>query len=238
MREGLTAVNLLLEGVVGSRAFGLAGPDSDTDYAGIYVAPTEIFHGFYPPTRAELTVKGRNGDDATYHEVGKAMRLLLSCNPSAMDLLWLDEHLVRTPFGDELIGLRTNFLGAERIRDAYLGYATSQWGKLVRRGQSPGSASDRRREKHARHIARLLEQGYELYRDGRLTVQVRDSERLMEFGTSVRDDPDAVSLKYLLGMFVDLFDTTTPAVPAEADPAPILDLLHRIRRANLDGVAA
>lgn len=237
MREGLT-VNLLIEGVVGSRAFGLAGPDSDTDYAGIYVAPTEIFHGLYPPTRAELTVKGRNGDDATYHEVGKAMALLMSCNPSAMDLLWLEDYMVRTSFGEELIGLRTCFLSAKRIQDAYLGYATSQWGKLVRRGQAADGPTDRRREKHARHIVRLLEQGYELYRDGHLTVRVRDSERLMEFGASVRDDPEALLLKYLLGTYVDLFDTTTPAVPPDADQAPIVDLLHRIRRANLDGVAA
>ncbi|MBF6340828.1 nucleotidyltransferase domain-containing protein [Nocardia abscessus] len=43
-------------------------------------------------SRAErATQKGRGGDDnATYHEVRKFLRLALKCNPSILELLWLD----------------------------------------------------------------------------------------------------------------------------------------------------
>ncbi|WP_280399405.1 DNA polymerase beta superfamily protein [Nocardia carnea] len=70
--------DVLLEGVVGSTAYGLAGPGSDIDYAGIYVEPTRNLLGLRPPQR--LTRQGGDGADATYHEIGKAMRLMLSCN--------------------------------------------------------------------------------------------------------------------------------------------------------------
>ncbi len=35
--------------VVGSRAYGLAGPESDTDRRGVFVAPTESFWGLDKP---------------------------------------------------------------------------------------------------------------------------------------------------------------------------------------------
>ena len=39
----------LLEGIVGSTAYGLAGPHSDVDRLGVFAAPTRAFHGLYPP---------------------------------------------------------------------------------------------------------------------------------------------------------------------------------------------
>lgn len=52
-----------------------------------------------------------------------------------MELVWLPDELyeVRTPLGDELIGIRGSFLSAQRVRDAYLGYATQQFRKLESR---------------------------------------------------------------------------------------------------------
>lgn len=38
-------MHLLLSGIVGSVAYGLAGPGSDTDRIGVFAAPTVAFHG-------------------------------------------------------------------------------------------------------------------------------------------------------------------------------------------------
>lgn len=105
-------MSVILEGVVGSTAYGLNTPTSDIDYAGIYVEPTANLLGLHPPSRERATRKGRGGADATYHEVGKAMHLMLSCNPTATEIVWLDHHLLRTPSGEELVGLRHHFLSA------------------------------------------------------------------------------------------------------------------------------
>ncbi|WP_187171929.1 DNA polymerase beta superfamily protein, partial [Enterococcus faecium] len=59
--------HLLLEGIVGSTAYGLAGPDSDEDRLGIYAAPTEEFHGLNPPVGKRESVVTK-APDASYHE--------------------------------------------------------------------------------------------------------------------------------------------------------------------------
>ena len=48
-------MHVLLSGVVGSTACGLAGPDSDVDRLGVYAAPTIEFHGLYPPLGKNAT---------------------------------------------------------------------------------------------------------------------------------------------------------------------------------------
>lgn len=49
---------LLIEGIVGSVAYGLNTATSDVDYAGIYVEPTERLLGLHPPSRERATAKG------------------------------------------------------------------------------------------------------------------------------------------------------------------------------------
>lgn len=225
---------LLLEGVVGSRAYGLARPASDTDYAGIYVEPTRTLLGLHPP--AKRTRQGRAGADATYHEIGKAMRLMLSCNPTATEILWLDEYTVVTDFGRELVSLRGCFLSAARVRDAFYGYATSQAERLLR---GPfGEGRQLRREKHARHTMRLLWQGYELYTTGRLPIRVPDPDRYHAFGRAVGADPRATAVRTLLSEYSARFDDAVCALPDAPDEAPLDDLLQRVRRAHFDSPEA
>ncbi|MBF6347751.1 nucleotidyltransferase domain-containing protein [Nocardia flavorosea] len=225
--------DLLLEGVVGSTAYGLAGPASDIDYAGIYVEPTRNLLGLHPPSRQ--TRQGRDGADATYHEIGKAMRLMLSCNPTATEILWLDGYTAESAFGRELVGLRACFLSATRVRDAFFGYATSQFRRLA--GPRP-PASAARRAKHARHTMRLLWQGYELYTTGRLPIRVPDPDRYHALGAAAAADPGAGSVHRLLADYEYRFDTAATALPPTPDEAPLDDFLHRVRRAHLDSPEA
>lgn len=224
----MVPAELLLEGVVGSTAYGLATPTSDVDYSGIYVEPTRNLLGLHPPSRERATKKGRDGADATYHEVGKAMALMLSCNPTAMEILWLADYLEATEFGLELVGLRNRFLSAKRVRDAYFGYGVAQLKRLTEQGRFQGSL-ETRREKHARHVKRLLWQGYELYTTGVLPIKVVDPEAYFEFGRTCAQDREARAAVALVTEYSQKFDDATTCLPTEPDEQPLEDLLQRVR---------
>src|SRR4051812_49345438 len=120
--------NVLLSGIVGSTAYGLAGPGSDIDRLGVYAAPTVQVPGFNPPAgRAATTVTTK--PDVTFHEAGKFAALCLQANPTVIELMWLPDELyeARIALGDQLIGIRSAFLSAARVKDAYLGYAAQQF---------------------------------------------------------------------------------------------------------------
>ena len=176
--------NVLLAGIVGSTAYGLATADSDVDRLGAFAAPTTKILGLAMMTESIVTTK----PDVTFHEAGKLVSLLLRCNPTVTELLWLPAELyeARTPLGDGLIAIRELFLSRKYVRDAYLGYATQQFKRLEVRGDGSFSADTRKRTaKHARHLARLVRQGTELYESGTLTVRLANPEWFREFGERV-----------------------------------------------------
>ncbi|MEH0548184.1 nucleotidyltransferase domain-containing protein [Streptomyces sp. B21-105] len=223
----MTVTNILLSGVVGSTAYGLAHEGSDVDRLGMFATPTEELHGLHTPKESHVST----APDRTLHEAAKWCRLALGGNPTVMELVWLPDELyeVRTPLGDELIALRTTLLGAGRVRDAYLGYATQQFRKLRNRSEdSPAAGGRRRSAKHARHLKRLCAQGYELYSTGRLTIRVEDPESYHRFGEEVAADPDAALP--LLRRVEEAFAETRSALPDQPDERAADAWLRRVRR--------
>jgi uncharacterized protein len=176
-------VNILLCGVVGSTAYGLAHEGSDVDRLGMFAAPTVELHGLRRPKESHVSTD----PDVTLHEAAKAVRLILSCNPTASELLWLARYETRTPLGDELIGIRERLLSEKAVRAAYLGYATQQFKKLLTRDPATAAA---RAAKHARHLVRLVEQAEELHRTGGMTVRLADPERVRELGEEFAARPE------------------------------------------------
>ena len=218
---------VLLSGIVGSTAYGLAGPDSDVDRLGMFATPTTDLLGLRLPPESHVSVK----PDATFHEAAKAARLILAGNPTASELLWLPDDLyeTRTALGEEMIALRSAFLSAKKVRDAYLGYATQQFRKLIARGDEAHAADSRRRSaKHARHLMRLVDQGLELYASGTLTIRLADPEQYFEFGERVAADPQAAAP--LMARAEDRFNETRTALPADPDTAAVEAWLLRVRR--------
>jgi uncharacterized protein len=182
-------MHILLSGVVGSTAYGLAGPDSDIDRLGVFAHDTVRMFSLTPPPDCHVTTK----PDCTLHEAAKFVRLALGGNPTASEIMWLTEHETKTPLGGELIAIRGAFTSAKRTRDAYLGYATRQFKKLLARGDGSFDSDipARRAAKHARHLMRLVEQGYELYTTGNLRIRLEDPQRYLDFGDRVASDPQA-----------------------------------------------
>lgn len=225
---------VLLAGIVGSTAYGLAGPHSDVDRLGMYAAPTVDLLRLATPRLSHVTTT----PDVTFHEAGKAARLILEGNPTASELLWLPDDLYekRTPLGEEMIALRTSFLAERKVRNAYLGYADQQFRKLMSRepaaegADGTGSAAvSAKTAKHARHLMRLVNQGYELYTTGHVTVRLPDPERYLAFGEAVAADPEAA--RAFMAEAEARFDGAKTVLPEEPDTKAVEDWLLRVRKA-------
>lgn len=173
---------IILSGVVGSTAFGLARSGSDIDRLGIFVRPTRDFFqiGGYGKDTVVTTAP-----DSALHEVGKYVSLALKCNPTIMDLLYLPDYERASWEGEWLISIREDFLSEKYVRSAYGGYAIGQIKRIEQEMANEGR--QKRIAKHARHCFRLLRQGLELLETGALTVKVPDPEFYWAFDEMTAD---------------------------------------------------
>lgn len=164
-----TPKNIILEAITGSRAYGLDTPESDTDKMGIFLADTEVVSGLHWGKNSETrTDCGPEGDDNTYHELGKFVRLTLRSNPTLIELYFMNEYTILSPEGADLLDHRDHILGAKPIRDAYFGYAYAQLREYERRNAP--------KPKMARHCMRIARQGVELLTTGTTNVRVSDRD--------------------------------------------------------------
>lgn len=220
--------NTLLSGVVGSTAYGLATPTSDIDTLGIFAYDTTDLYGLTAPQ--ETYVAKDPDPDETMHEAAKACRLMLACNPTVLEILWLDSYVETSPLGEELIGIRSAFLTADRVKNAYMGYATQQFRRFVaRNGESfAADLGPKRVAKHARHLWRLVYQGSELYTTGRLHIRLNQDEAQLcrEFGDMAAGNAN-LGLKFMQDA-EERFSRRT-VLPDVPDLAPIERWLHRVR---------
>jgi hypothetical protein len=157
--------------VVGSRAYGLDGPGSDTDRRGIYLPPADVHWSLYGvPEQLE-----NPATQECYWEVQKFLDLALKANPNVLECLWtpLVEHT--TPLADELLAMRQAFL-SKLVYQTYNGYVLGQFKKLEQDLRARGEM----RWKHVMHLVRLLLSGIALLRDGIVVVRVEaERERLL-----------------------------------------------------------
>lgn len=177
----------ILTGVVGSRAHGLNTATSDVDRCSVFAYNTVDMAALYPPHEQTLTA---DDSDHTFHEVGKFCRLALACNPHALELLWLPSYERLAPLGHDLVAMRAAFLAAPLVRSAYLGYARSQLKRLGR--PNVAKLPNEKRAKLARHFARILTTGQQLYTTGELYVSAAMTPvDVIQFGVKFASDHDA-----------------------------------------------
>ncbi len=227
-------MTLLLAGIVGSTAYGLAGPGSDIDRLGVYAVPTVQLHGLHPPVESRVGTQ----PDVTLHEARKWCRLALNGNPTVTELVWLPDDLyeTRTALGDELIAIRGSFLSAPRVRDAYLGYAARQFHKLAHRSASDSGGPVRAKvAKHARHLARLIHQGRQLYATGSVDIRLADPQWFLDFGRQVASG-DVEAARRLVADAERDFDRLRSPLPDAPDETTVEHWLHSVRAAHLTDV--
>jgi predicted nucleotidyltransferase len=207
--------NIILEGVTGSTAYGLATENSDVDIKGVYLLPTrDILKLNFNPQKTTID---HTDPDWVYHEVGKFMSLVLSGNPTVTELLYLNEYTERTAIGDLLIANRDLFLSTPAVMNAYRGYAFSQAKRLNNRTEQGldgyDSALKKRFAKHTRHCFRLLLQARQLLETGTLQVKVAPEEREWLFYMGEQDVDTVVTTFMQLDTEFDLIDSVLPDKP-------------------------
>src|SRR5581483_2069996 len=117
----------VLEAIVGSRAWGLADEESDTDKRGIFALPFPWTAGLLDPPRDLVSADG----SSTYWEIRKAVEQALRADPNTLELLFLPEVRAFDPIGEWLIAERDVFVSRD-IFGSFGRYAVSQLRKLTR----------------------------------------------------------------------------------------------------------
>jgi len=157
--------------VVGSRAYGLDGPESDTDRRGIYLPPAAMQWSLYGvPEQLE-----RDDTQECYWELQRFLVLALKANPNVLECLYTPLVETATPLAEELLAIRSSFL-SRLIYQTYNGYVMSQFRKLEVDLRTRGEI----KWKHAMHLIRLLLSGVIALKEGIVPVRVEEHrERLL-----------------------------------------------------------
>ena len=151
--------------VIGSRAYGLARDDSDTDRRGVYLPPADLhwsLSGAPPQLQNDATQE-------VYWELQKFITLALNANPNVLECLYTPLVETATPLAEELLDMKASFLSKLAYR-TYSGYVTSQFKRMQRGLRNHGQV----KWKHVMHLLRLLLSGITVLEEGFVAVDVSD----------------------------------------------------------------
>ena len=163
----------ILKVIVGSRAHGLAGPESDFDYRGVFLHPTshilalgakpkqtEWVEGVPIPDYVQDTASGKIDDTAW--ELGHFLNLATHCNPTILEVFAAPIESA-TEDGERMRALLPNIWHPHGVKDAFVGYGLNQRKKFL-------DGKDVRPHKYAVAYLRVLYQASVLLTEGRLPV--------------------------------------------------------------------
>ena len=213
--------------VIGSRAYGLAEADSDTDRRGIFL-PTAARHWSMVGVPEQIENHERQ---ECYWELEKFLRLGLKANPNVLECLYTPLVETVTPLAAELLAIRGAFL-SRQVYQTYHGYAQSQFRKLEADLRTRGVF----RWKHAMHLIRLLVAGETILREGFVPLDVGDHrETLLAVRRGEMAWIEIDAWRTRLGERLAAAYATTP-LPEQPDIATVDAFLIRARRSMVDVV--
>lgn len=207
--------------IVGSRAYGLEGAESDYDRRGVYLPSAEMHWSLYGvPEQLE-----NQETDECYWELQKFLTLALKANPNVLEVLYTPLVELATGPAEELLAMREKFL-SKLVYQTYNGYVMSQFSKLEQDIRNRGAI----KWKHAMHLVRLLLSGITILREKYVPVRVTEHrERLLAIrdGLENWDEVNAWRLE-LNKQFEQAYAATT--LPDRPDYEAANALLVRARR--------
>jgi len=211
--------------IVGSRAYGLEGDDSDTDRRGIYLPPADMHWSLYGvPEQLENDER-----QECFWELQKFLSLALKANPNILECLYTPLVEFTTPLIDDLLAMRQCFL-SKLVYQTYNGYVMSQFRKMQRDIRIKGAVKN----KHAMHLIRLLLAGIHTLRESTVPVHVsehRDELLAVRNGSMSFDQVDAWRLR-LHAEFDQAFAATS--LPERPDYERVNTFLIRARQSMVN----
>lgn len=160
---------VIIKTLVGSRAHGLEGPESDYDYRGIFVAPTSEILKL--GGKADQISWNEGETDDTAYELSKFLFMALKSNATVLEVLH-GPIKETTPWGEELKSLFPYMWTSRGVLDAFRGYSLNQRKKFL-------EDKDNRPWKYAVAYIRVLLLGIELLRHGTITVNVSEQTKIL-----------------------------------------------------------
>lgn len=116
---------VVLDAVVGSRAWGLADASSDEDRRGVFALPFPWTQGLVAAPEDLVSADG----SATYWATGKAVRQALRADPNTLEMLFLPGVMPLDPIGEWMLEARDAFVSTE-IYGTFGRYALGQLRRL------------------------------------------------------------------------------------------------------------
>ena len=116
---------VVIEALVGSRAWGLADEGSDEDRRGVFALPLSWMHGLVAPPEDLVSADG----SATYWAAGKAIRQALRADPNTLEALFVPGARALDPIGAWILEARGAFVSVE-IHGTFARYAIGQLRRL------------------------------------------------------------------------------------------------------------
>lgn len=161
----------ILKVIVGSQAHGLATPESDYDYRGVFVVPTSELLRLGGTVKTTSWIEGK--DDDTCWEIGHFLNMAVHCNPTILETFlaprWNYPHSDRVPFteeahilekmGSDLRELFPHVWNSTDVMNAFIGYGRNQRKKFL-------DNKDQREAKYATAYLRVLYNAWELLTTG------------------------------------------------------------------------
>ena len=159
----------ILEVLVGSQAHGLATPDSDYDYRGVFLQPTSALLTLgSKPTQTNWIENDRDPagakQDNTSWELGHFLFLATKCNPTILEVFKAPIVQV-SKAGHDLRALFPHVWNRDGVHNAFIGYGLNQRTSFL-------DNRENRRNKYATAYLRTLYNAWELLTLGDFNVDI------------------------------------------------------------------
>jgi len=149
----------------GSRAYGMAQPESDYDLRGMHLIPLDDLLGLEATQQTierTFTYNGTMSIDLVSHDLGKICRLLLKHNGSILEQVCGEPRVLSATWHEELVALAKKTITVGGAARAYRGFARAAWATCKAKGSI----------KYLLHLYRILYTAIHLLRTGEVEVNL------------------------------------------------------------------
>jgi len=226
---------LILKCLVGSRAHGLHNEDSDYDFRGVYVTPTEKVLSLNYNYKGSHWFEGK--EDQTTYEIQHFLELALKCNPTILEVFKAPvvecnpSWRIDMTFGYAMRELFPYVWNPNDAFNAFVGYGLNQRRKML-------DKKDARPKKYAIAYLRTLWNLIDLLETGTFSLEINNQNFKSEL-LWIKNCPEGqFNIGQIINRAEDLTDTAKIALAKcerKAQPEKVNEFLLEVRRRYWNG---